>query len=161
MPPSVERASTDDLDAVLDLWVALAREQREHGSALAADANREAMGQTLAALHQDDGVFVARSADSAIVGFATVAPDRGALETDVDRALLSNIYVRPPRRGEGIGSALLTAVEDHCRDRGIEVLGLEVLADNERAREFYRDRGYDPRRLRLERSLESSDSSDE
>lgn len=157
MPPIVEPSALADLEAVTDLWVDLAAEQRTVGSELAAEENSDAIAEAIAAQHHEGGVLVARDGEE-LVGFATVSPERGALVVDIDRALLSNLYVVPDRRGEGIGTALLEAVEERCLDWGVEAVVLEVLAANEDARRFYRERGYEVERLRLGRRLEKSDT---
>jgi ribosomal protein S18 acetylase RimI-like enzyme len=46
------------------------------------------------------------------------------------------------RRGEGIGTALLTTVIDAARQAGMETVGLEVVDVNERALQLYRRLGF-------------------
>lgn len=154
---TVETARLAELETVTDLWVSLAREQRERGSRLAAERNRSAMRAAIAAHHENEGVIVARDGER-LVGFATVTREGRGLVTDADRALLSNLYVVSDRRDEGIGTVLLEAVEERCREWGVSSVTLEVLAANEDARRFYTERGYDIHRLRLERSLAESDT---
>lgn len=150
--PTIDHASRDDLEAVTELWVRLAREQREHDSYVRAEANRETMRETLAAHQVTDGLLVAR-AGGRIVGFASVSLERGSLELEATRGLLSNVYVVPAYRGRGVGTALLEAAEAELADRGAEVVILEVMARNEAARRFYDRHGYDAYRVGMERSL--------
>ncbi|ADD06876.1 GNAT family acetyltransferase [Natrialba magadii ATCC 43099] len=160
---TIEHATTDDIDAVTDLWVQLAQGQREHDSAVRAEANREAMRETLAAHQITDGLLVARVGEDDnthdIVGFASVSLERGSLELDRTRGLLSNLYVLPAYRGQGIGSKLLVAAATELEDQGAEVLLLEVMAANDAARRFYRSHGFEPYRLGMQRPL--TDVSDE
>ncbi len=150
--PTIELASRDDLDTLADLWVDLARDQRRYESAVRPEANREAMRETLGAYLVNDGLLVARL-DGTIVGFVSVSIERGTLELDTTRGLLSNIYVRPAYRGRGIGTALLEAAEDSLAERGVDTMLLEVMAENEAARRFYRRHGYDEFRVSMSRSL--------
>lgn len=152
--PRIEPAAETDLEAVTDMWVQLAREQRGHGSHVLPAENRPTIRETLAAHRVGDGLLVARLEDD-LVGFASFAVERGTFDLDVSRGLLSNLYVVPSRRGEGIGTALLEAVEDALADRGVEVLTLEAMADNEAARRFYRRNGYDVHRVSMARTLAS------
>ncbi|MXV62285.1 GNAT family N-acetyltransferase [Natronorubrum sp. JWXQ-INN-674] len=156
--PTIERATQDDIDAVADLWVRLARDQREYESFVRAADNRETMRETLAAHQVNDGLLVARLGDS-IVGFASFTIERGSLELDATRGLLSNLYVDPAYRDHGLGTALLEAAEETLTERGAAVMVLEVMAANEAARRFYERQGYDTYRVGMKRSLENDASS--
>jgi GNAT superfamily N-acetyltransferase len=57
-------------------------------------------------------------------------------------ALLDELYVEPARRGQGIGTALLQAAETECRERGAEVLEINVDGEDRDARRFYERHGY-------------------
>lgn len=157
--PTVEPATQDDLETVTELWVRLARGQREHESAIRADANRETMRETLAAHVHTNGLLVARVGGN-IVGFVSFTLERGALEIDTTRGLLSNIYVEPAYRDCGVGTALLEAAEEALSEQGADVLTLEVMAANEAARRFYERRGYETHRVSMSRSLEESPEND-
>ncbi|AEH37761.1 GNAT family N-acetyltransferase [Halopiger xanaduensis] len=155
---TIEPATSDDVEAVAELWVRLARGQRAYDSYVRADANRNRMRETLAAHQATDGLLVARAgADDTLVGFVSFSLEHGTLELDATRGTISNIYVEPTHRGRGIGAALLEAAEDALADRGAEVVILEVMADNEAARRFYREQGFDAFRVTMERSLADRD----
>jgi ribosomal protein S18 acetylase RimI-like enzyme len=68
---------------------------------------------------------------------------------------VQNIYVTPNHRGEGIGSELLAEAETRLAEAGADAVSLEVMADNEGARRFYRRHSYGPHRVELEKSVES------
>ncbi|NUB91871.1 GNAT family N-acetyltransferase [Haloterrigena sp. SYSU A121-1] len=150
--PTIERATADDVETVADLWVRLARDQRRHDSYVHADANRETMRDTLAAHQVNDGLLVARDGGT-VVGFASFSVERGSLQLDATRGVLSNIYVVPAARGQGVGTALLEAVEDELEAQGADVVVLEVMARNEAARRFYERKGYETYRVAMERDL--------
>lgn len=84
-------------------------------------------------------VLVAESATEGCVGYAAVtwgwSIECGGLE-----AVLDELYVR--RRGEGIGSELIRAVEATCRDRAVRRVFLETELPNERARLLYARHGF-------------------
>lgn len=156
---TIEPASSEDVERIAQRWVDLAREQREFGSHVRPDANRETIVETFAAYRAGGGLLVARRGEE-IVGFASFTMEHGTFELDADRGLLSNIYVRPADRNRGIGSRLLAAAEAALDERGADVVTLEAMARNEAARRFYRRHGYDVYRVAMERSLESPDESD-
>jgi ribosomal protein S18 acetylase RimI-like enzyme len=151
--PTVEPATVDDVDDVTDLWVALAAGQRRHGSTLLAEANRGAVREWVARSTVTGELLVARAADGKPVGFVGYALDREGYDRDCVRGTVSNLFVIPDRRGEGIGADLLDAAERALAAAGADRVALEALADNERARAFYTDRGYDLHRVELTKPL--------
>jgi ribosomal protein S18 acetylase RimI-like enzyme len=154
--PTVEPATVDDVDDVTDLWVALAAGQRRHGSTLLAEANRGAVREWVARSAVTGELLVARAVDGKPVGFVGYALDREGYDRDCVRGTVSNLFVIPDRRGEGIGADLLDAAERALAAAGADRVALEALADNERARAFYTDRGYDLHRVELTKPLPDS-----
>ena len=87
--------------------------------------------------------------DSLAAGYlAEVLVDEGALAAyfvamaGVDELHLLNITVAPALQGQGLGSLLLDAVQDHGRGLGLATLLLEVRRSNPRARSLYLRRGF-------------------
>lgn len=157
---AVEPPEMTELDRVADCWVALAREQRPHGSHLLADENRESVRESMARRLVSGGLLVTRAGDDAddpdrIVGFVSFGPDAGGYQQDVDRGVVENIYVEPAFRGEGRGSDLLRAAEGRLFEGGCDRVSLEVIAENEAARRFYERLGYAPHRVELEKGREN------
>lgn len=146
-----------DVDILADLWVDLADGQREFGTHLAADANRAGVRESISRHVVTGRIRVARA--DGILGFVMFTMESDTLERTITRGLVENLYVVPDRRGEGIGTRLLEVAEAALREEGASVVSLDVLADNEAAREFYRAQGYDPHRLTVEKSIESDTSS--
>ncbi len=144
-----------------ELWVALAREQRDHGSHLAAEANRGRVRDLVAQYVHADGVAVALADDApggvrrtetgVVVGFVMFHVESGFFESDATRGVLDNVFVVPDARGDGVGSALLDHAEAALADRGADVLAVEALWANDAARRLYERRGYQPHRVTLER----------
>lgn len=151
-PVEIDAVEPLEVDALVDLWVDLAASQRTHGSHILPEPNREAVRDTLARHAAVGGMYAARRGDE-VVGFVSVALERGAYESDVRRGIVHNVYVTPERRGEGIGSDLLDAAEAALEDAGASTVTLETMAANESARRFYRRRGYTPHRVELEKPL--------
>lgn len=150
---TIDAPDTDAADALADLWVDLARGQRDHGSHLLTEANRSRVREAVVRHIVTGGLLVARR-EGELVGFVMFSPETDRYEQDVDRGVIHNIYVSRDHRCEGIGTELLTAAETAFRDRGVDIVALEVMADNDDARRFYRDRGYDPHRIEMEAPLD-------
>jgi ribosomal protein S18 acetylase RimI-like enzyme len=144
---------TDSVDDVADLWVDLAADQRQHGSHLAAEANRSRIREAIVRHVVTDSVLVAVDGD--LQGFVMFTVEQPTYEQTVTRGLIENLFVRPAARDEGVGSSLLAAAEQRLADRGVDVIALEVMAANDAARRFYERRGYDSYRVELEKPSES------
>lgn len=73
---------------------------------------------------------------------------RGALlsllsrEVDNDRFLLDGLCVDSAARGQGLGAALLAAIEEEARVRGYGYVRLDVIDSNWRARALYERLGF-------------------
>ena len=57
-------------------------------------------------------------------------------------AQLDELYVVPDQRGHGIGTKLLRAAEAQCRQRGSQLLEINVDGQDADARRFYERHGY-------------------
>jgi putative acetyltransferase len=111
---SIEALTGEDYsEAQQAAWAALADDEAAFGRRLAGDL-------TLVALH--DGVPT---------GFASL---KGADE-------IAMLYVHPDAAGQGVGSALCTALEKLAGARGAKRLSADV---SDSAEEFFRRRGFQP-----------------
>ncbi len=151
---SITPGDTADTDDLIELWIALAKNQRRHNSHLLAEENSEPIRQTMLKHLVTDTVLVARR-EGTIVGFVTFGQESEHFEQDTTRGLIHNIFVTEPYRDEGIGSELLHAAESTLFDRGVDTVALQAMADNEKAKAFYRDHDYTPQRIEFEKSPES------
>ena len=91
-------------------------------------------------------LLVARK-DSRIIGVAYAATLLSAEHCGFVSSL-EELYVSPDCRGEGIGTALLAAVFEQARVRGLVAIELEVDTSHERVESLYRRFGF----RRLDRS---------
>ena len=128
-----------------DEWEAL-RDLRL--SALAIDP--DAFGGTLAeATARGDAEWQARAVSTEYVSFVAdtpggfvgmavggPAPDRPGI------AAVQGMWVAPEARDQGIGGALMDAVEDWARSAGYTFIGLGVTTTNEPAIRLYEHKGY-------------------
>jgi ribosomal protein S18 acetylase RimI-like enzyme len=99
-------------------------------------------------LDKDDKVALVAEADGVLVGSVSAAlhePVPSAqrqLQTDLGRRRLhvDSLGVASSHRRDGVGSALMQAVEDWGRARGAEVILLETEANNPMSVPFYENR---------------------
>lgn len=75
--------------------------------------------------------------DGGPVGYAIVVTDGESV------AYVPELAVDPARQREGHGTRLLAWLREHLTTRGYDQLRVTVLADDEAARAFYADRGFE------------------
>jgi len=142
------------VDELADMWVDLAADQRRHGSHLAAEGNRATIRSAIGRHAVSGRIRIARE-DDRLLGFVMYTVESGTLERVATRGLIENLYVIPDRRREGIATRLLERAERDLREIGVETISLDVLADNDAARAFYTEHGYESHRLTVEKAIES------
>ncbi|GAA0678084.1 GNAT family N-acetyltransferase [Natronoarchaeum mannanilyticum] len=154
----IDRPAPDEIEELADLWVALAREQRAHGTHIRPEANRSRIAETLSRHAITGEAFVARANDE-IAGFVTYERTNEGFETDIDRGVVQNLYVRPAYRDAGVGASLLDRAEADLAADGVDAVTVEVMAANEAAHRFYERNGYERHRVVLEKRLEDENHS--
>ena len=106
-----------------------------------------------AAWRDDDSEEDSAALEQAIVDdVVLLADDIGlavATMTGTKLGFLDILYVEPEARGSGVAAELMREAASALRDRGAEVLELEVLQSNERARAVYERWGFSPVELTL------------
>jgi GNAT superfamily N-acetyltransferase len=139
---------------ITDLWMDLAASQREYGSHLLTAGNRTRIRESVVRHIVTETLLLAREDDD-LTGFVMFSVESGSYEQDVRRGVVENLFVAESYRNESLGGELLGAAEETLADREVEVVALEAMWDNEEARTFYRDRGYEPHRIEFEKPLQS------
>lgn len=128
--PNIRRASLADLPALEALEALFPSDRMSRDSLRRFLRNRSAS-------------FLVAESQGRILGDALLLRRHGSLT-----ARLYTLAVAPEARGQGLGDALLGAVESVARAAGCTRLRLEVRSDNTAAQALYRRRAY-----QLERSL--------
>ena len=130
----VRRALPEDIDAVVDMFVAVVEEGRWLGSQPPVDRD-EQYERFIHDATSEEAVSLVAVVDSEIVGHARVdlAPYKVAgLGMMVDARW----------RGRGVGGALVRASIDAARDLGAHKVALQVWPHNDAARRLYRRHGF-------------------
>jgi ribosomal protein S18 acetylase RimI-like enzyme len=123
----VRRATSVDLPVIVELRLALLRENGEHPiyGRLRADARRRAydvFGAQLRSSHEV--IFLAESAGS-VVGILRCVETLNSPLLHPDRyCYVSSVYVRPGARRSGVLKALLKRAEVWCGERGLTEMRL-------------------------------------
>lgn len=105
------------------------------------DADAIARRLRAIAMHDDGGVLlVAESDDGGVAGLARALVQHFVV--DEPFVELAALVVDDAVRGEGVGAALLAAVEAWTRDRGFASVHVRSNVIRERAHRFYLRQGY-------------------
>lgn len=131
----IRPATADDLPLVRELWQAFNAEipdepWREDDLAEDLAWLEHAIRDEIVLLAGEDGLAVAQRKGERL-GFLDV------------------VYVRPEARRSGLAAQLVREVAARMRERGVEMLELEVLASNAEARAIYDRWGFKPVELKL------------
>jgi GNAT superfamily N-acetyltransferase len=96
-----------------------------------------AMSRTLIADPEREGVqLIARDADGAAIGFATVFWTWSTLSAS-RIGVMNDLFVTPAARGSGIAQALIDACLERAREHGAGSLGWQTARGNARAQALY------------------------
>lgn len=146
MTIDVQRASVDDLATVVELRMALLREYADHPiyGRLRKDADARARGVFEHQILSPDQAILLAAREGQVVGIARCVDTKGSPLLVPDRyCYVTSVYVRPEHRRCGVLSALMRAVEDWARQRGLTEMRLHNSARNGLARAAWDQLGFE------------------
>lgn len=132
---SMRQATPGDEARILDLMYGFCQSE---GKTFDRDLARAGL---VPLLESDEyGTVLVAEHDTGISAYAVVCWS-WSVEIGGPEACLDEIYVA--ERGQGIGSALISAVREACATHGMRRIFLETESVNERARQLYGRHGYE------------------
>ena len=141
----VREAVPRDLDAVVELRLALLREHPDHPvyGRLRADVSARARELFAGQLRSTmESIFLAE-AGGEVAGILRCVESIGSPLLDPARyAYVSSVYVRPELRRRGVLRALMRAAERWCRARGLDQMRLHNVAGSEMAEGAWSSLGF-------------------
>lgn len=148
MPPLVRRAAPADLPALVERWRELMAAHAALHPALYALAPHAA--ETYAATlrrqlsERDTLVLAAEDAAGGIAGFLSGGIGlRSPIYAEREVGMIFDLAVRPDRRRQGVGQALLAEAEVWFRRRGVEWIQVDFAPGNALSRGFWTARGFE------------------
>jgi GNAT superfamily N-acetyltransferase len=160
-PPVLYRnfRSASDTDAVIDLLHALNRHEAALG-ALRDPARRGAracLDEDSDKIREWGGEQIVALVDQQVVGYIALTLGKAGafVPEDVrEQVFVENLVVAEPRRGQGIGHALLAHAEDLARLHGFRAICLGLVPGNEGAEHLYRRAGFSPTAIEMRRIID-------
>lgn len=145
-------ADAGELDALEPLWNALQVHHAEITPVLGGAAPKRELGDAWRKrrekyerwLEDPDTFFLIAERDGQPVGYAFVTVGLGyaAWQTGERLAELETLSVLPEHRGDGVGAALIKAVWERLRERGVEDMAITTTKTNVDSHRFYERHGF-------------------
>ena len=133
MDYEIRPATTDDLSALADIFQTNMNEEP-----YSYDVTEDIATEVIDAALKYETVLLATTNDE-IIGYVSASPYSWVQGTHV---WMSELHVRVDVQGEGIGTALLEALESHFHNQGIKHIEFTVREDCP-ATQFYEKHGYE------------------
>jgi ribosomal protein S18 acetylase RimI-like enzyme len=160
----IRNARRGDVPSLLLLWTAMMRENAAIDPRLGVHPRaREHMAAEFARWIRDPKriVVVAEEAGRLVVGFAAalVSPGNG-WQVPARLGRISDIFVVPPRRRNGLGRRLAGRLLDLLYEKGVDTVRLAVAVHSEDARAFWESVGWEILEVVLEKEAPADATAD-
>ncbi len=134
----IRAAAPGDAPAIAALWNHAIREtaitfnatEKSDADVAATIADRQAAGRA----------FLVAEVGQGLLGFVTYDQFRGGVGYRF--SMEHTIHLAPQARGQGLGRALMTAMEDHARGAGVHAMLAGVSSENPEGQAFHAAIGY-------------------
>jgi ribosomal protein S18 acetylase RimI-like enzyme len=150
-------ADEEDLDALVERWYDLATAMEPYSALneiVYSDATEVPDDGFRAHLDDDATTDYLVVADDETVGFVTVETGERPSRERGRYLDLVNLEIDPEHRNEGYGTAVVDRVTEMAREADRDYLTVSCEWDNDGARRFYRDAGFEPKQVTYARSLD-------
>ncbi|MFB6221351.1 MAG: N-acetyltransferase family protein [Halolamina sp.] len=140
-----------------DLWTPYARElgTDDPYHELADEFREETLAYRAERFEAEDHIDRVAVADGDLVGYVAAEVQKAPpVVRRGDSLHITEVYVTPDHRREGLGAALLTEAERWGEDRGCSYVTLNVDAANEAAQALYRELGFEVLRYAMRKPLD-------
>lgn len=134
----IRPATSADTEAIAALWNGLIRDTTV--TFTHTEKTLPEIAETIAARFRDGFTFLVAEHGGQVAGFATYAQFRGG--DGYARCMEHSIHLEPLARGQGLGRALMQAVECHAFARGTHSMIAGVSGENAAGIAFHTALGY-------------------
>jgi ribosomal protein S18 acetylase RimI-like enzyme len=146
----IVRGDATRIGELHELWLALREHQgadTEHwGPLRPADEGWAMRSRVYAEILDEGGTLFLAVEGGEIAGFAICEREEGGGSPTwtwpADFYAIVDLVVAADRRGQGIGDALMAAIENEARALGVAALDVNAAAPNRRAARFYEKHGF-------------------
>jgi ribosomal protein S18 acetylase RimI-like enzyme len=153
--PVIRPAAEEDLPSLMALWDELERHQAGWRVFTPRPTLRaEAEARYRRSRDDPDSLHLVAEEDGEVMGMALGRIATVSSMSDEPALEVTNVVVARARRQRGAARALVLALADFARRRGVKRLVVKTYAENEAAMRFWRALGFGPRYVQLTASTE-------
>ena len=150
-------ATAEDLDALVGRWYELAKAMEDYSELnelVYADVDEASVSGFRARLDDEDITDYLIVHDDETIGFVTIREGHHPSRQYSSYLRIVNLAIDEDHRGQGHGTAVVERVKELARERGCDHLKVSCEWQNEGARRFYRDTGFQPKQIVYAQPLE-------
>jgi|AntDeeMinimDraft_4_1070355.scaffolds.fasta_scaffold27012_1 GNAT superfamily N-acetyltransferase len=154
---AIREATLDDARLLAtEFWYPLAEQMEQYSelNELRADAAERAVDGFTGLLAREEMHVFLREVDDDPVAYVSVELDERPSREHGRYADIVDLYVKEPHRGDGHGTALVEHVEALADREDRDYLTVSAEWGNEPARQFYRERDYEPKQVTFAKPLD-------
>ena len=143
----IERATTEHLEKVMELWLKLMEEHKKYDSVFFAevDKNKDYYFNDLKdyVTNTSRKVLLILYINETIVGYLTAEiTDRNGYYNSQEYCIIGDIIIEDSFRKKGFGKALIAKVKIWCKEKNVKRIELNVFAENNSGHEFFKQIGF-------------------
>ena len=153
----LREATEADLDELVERWYDLATTMEEYSelNTLVYDDREEVSAEGFRAHFDDDAVTdYLIVADRTTIGFLTLREGTHPSREYSWYLRIVNVAIDEEYRSQGYGSEIVERVREMAHERGCDHLKVGCEFDNEGARRFYREAGFESKQVEFAQRLE-------
>ena len=153
---AIRPARRGDLDEITALWYELAtmHEGIMEGYDLGEEPVKEWKRLMRDCFDRKDMITFVAVEENTVIGFASVIlRNRAPFFRDRHMGVIMDVYVKRERRGEGIGTKLVSGAERWIKNKGIDLTTVTVAPENEEGVKFWSKMGYKTYLLKQRKEL--------
>lgn len=152
----IQRATLSDIDKIVEFYRKTAKFEQTVNSHISLDGvdSEDFRANVAREILLSDFRYVFAVEDNEILGFISwYLKEKNRWWTYEKNAYIDHLFVEEKSRGKGIARILMEDFEAWAREKGADLVTIEVLPENENAEKIYRHLGYDDHMVHLHKKL--------
>jgi ribosomal protein S18 acetylase RimI-like enzyme len=149
-------ATSDDAERLAEYWFALATAMEPYAdlNEVAYDDAEPAQPGVRGWFDDEDTAAFLLTVDDDRVGYLRLRSGKHPSRTHSSSLDIVDLYVAPEHRDSGHGGDALDDVERIARERGVDYVEVSCEWENDGARRFYEDNGFEPKQVTYTRRVD-------